>query len=63
MARVSCTDNVLSAGSQVLYMASSATPVLVQGRATDMAPADQVAAGSLSTDDEQGTTAQASNQV
>lgn len=44
-------------------MASSAMPVLVQGRPTDTAPAEQVAAGSLSTDDEQGAAAKASNQV
>ena len=51
------------AGSQVRYMASSAMPLLVQGRATDTAPSEQVAAGSLSSYNEQCATAQASNQV
>ena len=63
VARVVCNNNLLSAGSQVRYVASSAMPVLVQGHAKDIAPADQGAAGSLGADDEQGATAQASNQV
>lgn len=63
VARVTCTNKLLGAGSQMRYMASSATPVLVQGRTTDTAPAEQGAAGSLSISDEQGNTAQASNQV
>lgn len=59
---VSCTTGWLGAGSQVQYMASSATPLLVHGL-SDTGSAEEPAAGHLTTDAEQGALAQPSSQV
>lgn len=61
-----CCDgsgSMLGAGSQVRYMASSPSPLLVQGHAPDTAASGQPTPASHSVDTEQGDTAHATDQV